>query len=197
MKKIEKANVSWSVVTAKTYDKPLPTPDDSAMETFIEDMKSQSLESLENVNKQLGQLALGQSSNESTLDSCEASCPQINDLFPHPDYSILVGAGNLDEEALTSDSEALLRFMNNQATSVPSSVLGDGNQSEGRSLLGLNKMYLKTRAKKLSNLLRMFNQTADEYQQFMNFLDHDSVFLEFEVKVNPMLFATQEQYKRT
>lgn len=197
MKKIEKANVSWSVVTAKTYDKPLPTPDDSAMETFIEDMKSQSLESLENVNKQLGQLALGQSSNESTLDSCQDSCPQINDLFPHPDYSILAGAGNSDEEALTSDSEALLRFMNNQATPVPSSDLGDGNQSEGRSLLGLNKMYLKTRAKKLSNLLRMFNQTADEYQQFMNFLDHDSLFLEFEVKVNPMLFATQEQYKRT
>lgn len=182
-KKTEKANASWSVVTAKTYDKPLPTPDGAAAGTIIEDMRHQSLDYLGSVNQELEQLALGQGSSESSV----LSYLRKDDLFPHPDYSILESRGDSDCEALTTDSEALLRFSQKlkevKESENPQSLIQGGFKSFERPS-GLNKMYLETRAKKLSTLLRMFNQTVEEYHQFTNILGHEELFLEFEVKIN-------------
>lgn len=196
LKKVERANASWSVITAKTYDKPLPTPADAAVNTVIEDLKSQSLNSLESF-KEYEHLASGQSSDESTLKYSLKN----DDLFPHPDYSLLQSGGNTNIDASTSDSEAIRRFKRSLDYSelahpgkVPSATRENATQCDG---LGLpNRMYLKTRAKKLSTLLRMFNQTVGEYHEYMNFVDHESLFLEFEIKVNTMLPPTQEQFKR-
>lgn len=202
LSKIEKANVNWSVVTARTYDKPLPKPVD-AVDTFIEEMRSNSLQSLENVDVTIDHLQpQGKASNESTLLSNLSD----NSFLPRPDYSIL-SLGN--EVVSTTDSELALRMKKlTLDVSLPdepptggfdgsSSGLDDEKARRLRTLRRNRKMHLETRLMKLSTLLRMFNQTAGEYYEHLNFMDHGSIFLEFEIKAQLTSPYMPDQFKRS
>lgn len=188
--KVEKANANWSVSTARTYDKPLPKPADTAVETFIEGLRSNSLQSLEEVQVVPEQIQKqGHFSNESTLQSSFSD----NTSLPRPDYSILAMGG---ENTSTSDSELLARmqkfalnpqlqeFLSKEETSGFSNAPGCDLVRDSKTLDRNKRMHLETRITKLSTLLKMFNQTVGEYYEHLNFINHDSIFLEFEIKTH-------------
>lgn len=197
--KVEKANVKWSVVTAKTYDKPLPKPADMAVETFIEDMRNRSLQSLEDGNIALERLDThGKSSNESTL----LSNFNDNSSLPRPDYSIL-GLGNESVSANDPDLAARVGNLTLDA-SLPGGINRevdnfsiDRDDGKARTLERIRNMQLETRITKLSTLLRMFNQTVGEYYEHQNFINHGSIFIEFELKTHLGSQYTSDQFKRS
>ncbi|QLL33277.1 hypothetical protein HG536_0E01880 [Torulaspora globosa] len=199
LSKVEKANVKWSVVTAKTYDKPLPKPADMAVETFIEDMRNQSLQSFEDGNIAVERLhSHGKSSNESTLLSNFSD----NSFLPRPDYSILA-LGN--ENVSTNDSELAARVqkltldasLRGDTNCVADSFCNDREDEKARTLKRNRNMQLETRITKLSTLLRMFNQTVEEYYEHQNFINHGSIFIEFELKAHLGSQYTPDQFKRS
>ncbi|QLQ80835.1 hypothetical protein HG537_0E01900 [Torulaspora globosa] len=196
LSKVEKANVKWSVVTAKTYDKPLPKPADMAVEAFIEDMRNKALQSFEDGNIAVERFhSHTKSSNESTLLSNFSD----NSLLPRPDYSIL-GLGNQTVPA--KDPEQAPPVENialgaNLPDGVADRFSNNHDDGKARTLKRNRNMQLETRITKLSTLLRMFNQTVGEYYEHQNFINHGSIFIEFELKAHLGPQYTPDQFKRS
>lgn len=200
-RKVEQANSNWGIVTARTYDKPLPTPtspssDSSAVSSVIDELNNDSfgmdyltepsLEFLPPVSQELNS-----KSNESTLMSTFSNDPSL----PKPNCTFFGLQNSEDSEVSTGDSDLL-----NQFQSLALGEDGDLEKDEKSILEGLEPFdeeiitsrrralhynrhnALKTRLNKLAKIVRMFNKTVEEYCEYLNFLNHDSVFIDFEVR---------------
>ncbi|CAR26566.1 hypothetical protein ZYGR_0H03840 [Zygosaccharomyces rouxii] len=199
-KKVEYANSNWGVVTAKTYDKPLPVPtspssESSAVSSVIDELNNDSF-GVDYLNESSFELLPppqegNSKSNESTLMSAYSNDPTV----PKPNCRFFGMQNSEDSDVSTGDSEILNRFQN--------LTLGeneDVEEDEKAILKGLDRFdeeiiasrrralhynrhnCLKTRLNKLSKLVRMFNKTVEEYYEYLNFLDHDMIFMDFEIR---------------
>ncbi|CDH17174.1 related to UPF0592 protein YDL073W [Zygosaccharomyces bailii ISA1307] len=198
-RKIERANTSWGVVTARTYSKPLPLPlipptQSSAVDSVIDELNNDffgmdclSESSLEFSSSQDG----NQNSNESTLMSSISSDPTV----PKPNYKFFGVQNSEDSEISTGDSDLLSRFQNfafgkddeveaDEETILQVSATFDEQYMKARrkALFRNKQMSSKTKLNKLSKIVRMFNKTVEEYYEYFNFLNHDSIFMEFEIR---------------
>lgn len=190
LNKIEKANVSWSVTTARSYKKPLPIPGDPGVDSFIEEINSDSFD-FETFNESKFEFQNLQQTTEPPINlrNSSANTPTI----PIPNYSIL--GNESDKELLIGASSSPVGCYNPdidemaQKTAAPLRYPGQDTSEDHEAMarqfvLKHNKMmHLNTRINKMGQLVRMFNKTVEEYYEYLNFLDHEFLFMEFEVRI--------------
>lgn len=189
--KVEKANVGWSVATARSYKKPLPIPGDPGVDSFIEEINCDSFDLGTFNETKFEYQHLQETTEQPSTDSRNpsANTPSI----PIPNYNILGNVG--DKEFSISTSSSPLACYNsdidemavNAGTALrdPGHDTSDDKEEMARQVvLNYNKvMHLKTRINKIAQLVRMFNKTVEEFYEYLNFLDHEYLFMEFEVRI--------------
>lgn len=79
-----------------------------------------------------------------------------------------------EDEDVEEDEKAILRGLE----TVDEDIIA----SRRRALYYNRHNCLKTRLNKLCKLVRMFNKTVEEYYEYLNFLNHDLVFMDFEIR---------------
>lgn len=187
-KRIDTANTIWSVTTARSYDKPLPIPNSDELDSVIEDLN-------------YDQFGLGSTDvidyeieNSQARVSMQSSNTE-DPLIPIPRYDILGDLSESTDEHLINNSEVLQKFQkfslnNEQSNQCEFVSLGDDHVSPNYEVHSNRSelMRLRTRLNKIALLIKMFNNTVEEYYEFLNFLDHESLFMDFEVR--PPAYST-------
>lgn len=203
-RKIERVNSNWGILNAKTYDKPLPVPSESSLEPSSESSAVSSvIDELNNDSFGMDYL------NESSLEflppisdgSSKSDEPALMPTYsydstvPKPNCEFFGMQNSEESDVPAGDSEILNRFQhltlreNEDVEEDEKAILkgvekADGEiiESRRRNLYYTRHNCLKTRFNKLCKLVRMFNKTVEEYYEYLNFLNHDSVFIDFEIR---------------
>lgn len=179
-KTIEKANVSWSITTAKTYEKPLPTPNSTDYDSLIEDLHYDSIHvsSVDSFTFEVEDSDPGL-----TLQSSGTHEPTL----PVPNFELF---SNSQLDPLAGDAEMLRKFGSLSIEKKESKRKGDACESDSRrhvrSLEPLAKndtMRLETRLNKIASTVRIFNKTIEERFEYLNFSNQKALFMDFEIRV--------------
>lgn len=197
-RKIERANTNWGVVTAKTYNKPLPLPQSpssqsSAVESVIDELNNDSF-GMDCLSESSLEFSLSQDGNQNSNESTLLSSFSNDPTLPKPNCRFFGVQNSEDSEISTGDSELLSHFQNfafdehdevgnEENTLMQGSMRLDDELIATRrnALIRNRQMCSKTRLNKLSKIVRMFNKAVEEYYEYFSFINHDSIFMEFEI----------------
>ena len=192
LKRVDDANRQWGVVTARTYDKPLPAPVLSEVDVLVKEIHSTGLGSstMDDFDIILNS-GIDKTMNKASLsyrpESLISEIPAL-DLSMFDRWSDKLHYSDVDK-AESTGSPSLYpkdRILNNSVD--PISLFGDDDTTRYDARLdNLEKnreFYKKTKFEKLANSIYIFNDMVGQYYDSTKLVDNELVFMEFEVRDN-------------
>ncbi|EDO19357.1 hypothetical protein Kpol_1002p2 [Vanderwaltozyma polyspora DSM 70294] len=182
LRSVDKANRKWGIVTARTYDKPLPIPDRSQVNGLANELKLMSIASFSSIDYSFDVVDENISKKDSNLlkknESAQETIPVIK-------LHGIFGNKSINDN---DNSSILLSNANILSMSVQDlNLLKTNNEEEDGTIIVENyyknkEMYLKTRFEKLTKFIEIFNETLIQYTETLNIINHESLFMEYEVR---------------
>ncbi|CCE61741.1 hypothetical protein TPHA_0B00690 [Tetrapisispora phaffii CBS 4417] len=187
--KVDEANREWNIVTARTYDKPLPTPQRSEVDNLVKEMNAMGLGTQTNM-----ELNFSTTNDTSSI----RIPPYIEDktiAFPQIDFSIFSESMASDGDSINETEllkESFFHIVANHNDQIiyseieSSNVFPNDSQEKNEFKESIRKQnkkkYIFGKYQKMFDFIYIYNNTVMQYYEAQKLIDIDTLFLDFEVR---------------